>query len=110
MNQNSEILNNNDVISVMKKDYGRFICGDTMRVEQLYNEYKTYVDESNASVSNKEIFQQFIECEVLRQNSENKTWRKGKIKFVVQFEPDEPENNTNLNALDDIRKQIDTIN
>ncbi len=110
MSKNLEILNNDDVISVFKHDEGRFICGNTLRVEQLCNEYKTYVDKSNASVSNTEIFEQHIDCEVLRQNGEHQGWRKGKIKFVIQFEPDGVENNKNSNSLDDIRKQIDTAN
>ncbi|HEY9771778.1 MAG TPA: hypothetical protein V6C71_25320 [Coleofasciculaceae cyanobacterium] len=85
MSKDLEILNRDDVISVFKHDEGRFICGDTLRVEQLCNDYKTYVDESNTSVSNKEIFEQHIDCEVLRQNGEYQGWQKRKIKFVIQF-------------------------
>ena len=107
MSQEREILNNNDVLSVIKDDEGRFICGDTLRVEQLYNEYKTYVNESNASASNKEIFEEHINCKVLRQDGNSKGWRTGKIKFVVQFEPDAVESSKGSNTLDDIRKQID---
>ena len=110
MSKDLEILNNDDVISVIKSDEGRFICGNTLRVEQLYNEYKIYVGESNSSISNQEIFEQHIECEVLRQDNSIKGWRKGKIKFVVQFEPEEYESNSKSNSLDDIRKQIDTTN
>ena len=107
MSKDLEILRDDDVISVLEDDEGRFVCGDTLQVKQLYNEYKTYVNESNASISNKEIFEQYIHCKVLRQDGEHKGWRKGKIKFVVQFEPDVVESNKSSNALDDIRQQID---
>ena len=83
MSKDLEILNNDDVISVFKHDENRFVSGDTLKVQQLCNEYKTYVSESNASVSNKEIFEQCIECEVLRENGEHKGWRRGKIRFVI---------------------------
>ena len=56
MSKDLEILRDDDVISVFEDDEGRFVCGDTLQVKQLCNEYKTYVDESNASISNKEIF------------------------------------------------------
>ena len=107
MSKNLEILQDNDVISVFEDDEGRFLCGDTLQVKQLCNEYKTYVNKSNASISNKEIFEQHIYCKVLRENGEYKGWRKGKVKFVVQFEPDAVECDKITNALDDIRKQID---
>jgi hypothetical protein len=108
MSKDLEILSNDDVISVIKGDENRFICGNTFRVEQLCNEYKTYVDESNASRSNKDIFEQHIDCKVLRQDGNYKGWRNGKIKFIIQFEPDSVENNESSNSLDDIRKQLDT--
>ena len=49
-----------------------------------------------------------IECEVLRQSGNSKGWRKGKIKFVVQFEPDDINSNADSNSLDDIRDRIQT--
>ena len=110
MNKELEILNNDDVISVSKHNEGRFASGDTLKVQQFVAEYEGYIEAQTKTINNHEIFLQGIECEVLRQNSEHKSWRKGKIKFVVQFEPDEPENHDNLNALDDIRKQLDTAN
>ena len=108
MGKEVEILNNDDVISVLKQDENRFVCGDTLKVKQLCNEYKTYISESNASVSNKEIFEKYVECEVLRQNGNSKGWKKGKIKFVIQFEPDEISSHADSNSLDDIRDCIQT--
>ena len=107
MNQNSEILNNDDVISVFKHDEGRFAAGDTFKIQQLLAEYESYIETQTKTNNNQEICLQGIECEVLRQDSEYKSWRKGKIKFVVQFEPDATANSTSSNSLDDIRNQLD---
>ena len=106
MSKDLEILNNDDVISVLKHDEGRFASGDTFKAQQLLTEYEGYIKAQTKTESNHEIFLQGIECEVLRQNNNSKGWRKGKIKFVVQFEPDEVNNNVNSNSLDDIRDRI----
>lgn len=99
MSKDLEILNNDDVISVIESYKNRFRCGNTLLVEQLYNE----------CISNhKDIFEQYIDCKVLRESSNHKGWRKGKIKFILQFEPDLVESNERSNSLDDIRKQLDT--
>jgi KGK domain len=108
MSKDLEILDSDDVISVIEGDENRFVCGDTFRVEQLYHEYKTYVAKSNASISNKDIFKKHINCKVLRQNRNHKGWIKGKIKFIIAFEPDLVESNESSNSLDDIRKELDT--
>ena len=112
MSKDLEILNNNDVISVVDMSKADFFSGNTLKIQQLLEEYKEYVRESKAIRSNgsTNICDHGIECEVLRQNSDHKGWRKGKIKFVVQFEPDEIESIASSNSLDDIRKQIDTTN
>ena len=110
MSKDLEILNNNDVISVFKHDEGRFASGDTLKVQQLLTEYEGYIEVQTKNTNSHEICLQGIECEVLRQDGEHKGWRKGKIKFVVQFEPDVTESNKNTNTLDDIRQQIDTVN
>lgn len=108
MSQEREILNNNDVISVFKHDLGRFASGDTLKALQLLTEYEGYI-KGQTKTNNSEIFLQGIECEVLRQNSEHQGWRKGKIKFVIQFESESAEANKSTTTLDDIRKQIDPI-
>ena len=110
MSKDLEILNNDDVISVFKHDQGRFALGDTLKIQQLLEEYEGYIKVQTKTVNNSEICTQGIECQVLRKDGEYKGWRKGKIKFVVQFEPEEYESNDKPNSLDDIRKQIDTTN
>lgn len=97
-----EILTNDDVIAVFKHDEGRFNSGDTFKVQQLLKEYENYIEDNTKTTNNSEICTQGIECEVLRRDGHLKGWRKGKIKFVIQFEPDEIINNTN--SLDDIRR------
>ena len=108
MSKDLEILNNNNVISVLQICEGEFGLGNTLKIQQLLEEYKQHIYRSKGSNnSNAKIFDDCIKCEVLRQDGEHKGWRKGKIKFVVQFEPDVVENNKSSNALDDIRQQID---
>ena len=107
MSKDLEILRNDDVISVFKHDEGRFASGDTFKAQQLLTEYEGYIKGQAKNADNSQMCIQGIECEVLRQDGEHKGWRKGKIKFVVQFEPDVVESNKSSNALDDIRQQID---
>ena len=107
MSKNFEILNNDDVISVFKHDEGRFASGDTLKTQQLLTEYEGYIKAQTKS-NNHEILSHGIECEVLRQSGNSKGWRKGKIKFVVQFEPDDINSNADSNSLDDIRDRIQT--
>jgi hypothetical protein len=107
MSKNIEILSSNDVISVLKHDKERFSLGDTLKVKQLLEEYEEYIGVETKATNNSEIFIEGIECDVLREDGNSKGWRKGKIKFVVQFEPEEAEIHNNLNSLEDIRKQID---
>lgn len=106
--QNLKILDNGDVIAVSEKFKDEFNKGDTLKIQQLLEEYQEYVAESNGS-SKSEIFVAGIECEVLSKDGNLKGWKKEKIKFVLQFEPEETEFN-NINSLEDIRKQIDSTN
>ncbi len=108
MSKDLEILNNDDVVSVFKHDAGRFASGDTFKVQQLLMEYEGYIAVQTKTTNNSEICTQGIECQVLRQDNNSKGWRKGKIKFVIQFEPDEAVNSVNSNSLDDIRHRINT--
>ena len=103
-----EILNNNDVISVLKHDEGRFTSGDTFKAQQLLTEYEGYIEAQAKSANNEEICLKGIDCEVLRKDANSKGWRKGKFKFVVQFEPDEISSHADSNSLDDIRDRIQT--
>ena len=108
MSKDLEILKNNDVISVLKQEEGRFASGDTFKVQQLLKEYEGYIEAATRTINNSEIFEQGIECEVLRHDGDRLGWRKGRIKFVVQFEPEETENDCSSNSLDDIRQQLDS--
>lgn len=108
MSQEREILNNNDVVSVVDLREAEFVSGNTLKIQQLLGEYKEYVEEARDHNCNSTIYTQGIECEVLRQDTNSKGWRTGKIKFVVQFEPYAVESSKDSNTLDDIRKQIDT--
>ena len=108
MSKEFEILNNNDVISVLKHNKNRFVLGNTLKIQQLLEEYQTYISESNSCRSNTKIFDDSIECEVLRHDGDRPGWRKGKIRFVVQFEPEETENDCSSNSLDDIRQQLNS--
>lgn len=110
MKKNIEILNNDDVISVFKHDEGRFSAGNTLKVQQLTEEYQKYIEGQMKNADNSEICTQGIECEVLKQDDNLKGWRKGRIKFVVQFESDEVTNSLNSNSLNDIRQQLDSTN
>ena len=109
MNQEREVVNSNEVISVFKHDEGRFTSGDTIKAIQLLAEYEEYI-EAQTKNNNSEICSQGIDCEILRQNHNSKGWRKGKIRFVIQFEPEETSNNNVSNSLDDIRDRMDSKN
>ena len=109
MNKDLEVLNNDDVVSVFKHDTGRFASGDTLKVQQLLEEYEGYIEVQAENTNNSEICAQGIECQVLRQDANSKGWRKGKIKFVIQFEPDVSEVEDSSNSLDNIRQQLNTI-
>lgn len=100
-----EILDDNDVISVVNLREAEFESGNTLKIQQLLEEYKEYVKESQQH-SRSKICSEGIECEALRRNGNSKGWRKGKIKFVVQFEPDEIDSHADSNSLDDIRDRI----
>ncbi|MEM8830230.1 MAG: KGK domain-containing protein [Cyanobacteria bacterium P01_G01_bin.19] len=108
-----EILNTNDVVSVIGQSKGKFASGDTFKLQQLLEEYVEYTNKSAEDKNNSKIFSNSIECEVLRHDREHKGWRKGKIKFVVQFEPEKEETSQkeeisqNIDSLDSIWQQID---
>lgn len=107
--QNLEILDNDDVIAVSDEFKNEFNAGNTLKIQQLLEEYQEYVAENNGSDKSR-IFIEGIEFEILSKNGNSKGWRKGKIKFVVQFEPEVAEISNNLNSLEDIRKQINSTN
>ena len=66
MSKELEILNKDDVISVLKHDENSFTSGNTMKVQQLLAEYEEYIETQTKTSNNSEICLQGIECEVLR--------------------------------------------
>lgn len=104
MNKELEILNNDDVVAVLKHDEGKFSAGDTLKVLQLLTEYEGYI-KGQVKTNNHEAFIQGIECKILRHDGKHSGWRAGKIKFVLQFEPEEPSSDR-ANSLDDLRHQL----
>lgn len=110
MSKDLEILDNNDVIAISQNFKGEFNAGETLKIQQLLEEYKQYIYNSEVSSWNGKIFNDSVDCNVLRHKGNNEGWRKGKIKFVVQFEPEKLENENHKNSLDDIRKQMDNTN
>ena len=65
MNQNKEILNNDDVISIYQKSPEKFYSGNTLKIQQLFEEYKQSIYRSKSSEnSNAKIFDNCIECQV----------------------------------------------
>jgi KGK domain len=105
INKNLEKLDINDVIALDKEIFDRgFTLKATQLLEEYYQNISHKIGDWKAS-----ILTEGIECEVLRVN-EGK-WRKGKIKLILEFEPDEPEfqaaNHKSDSLLDDIRQAID---
>ena len=109
MNQNFELLNNEDVVSLTQISEAQFGAGKTFKILQMINEYKQYIYRTKGvNNHNAKMFDESISCEVLKQDNQCQGWRSGKIKFVVQFEPDAIEDDIVSNPLDDIRQQLDT--
>ena len=70
MNENSEILDNEDVISITQTSEAKFGAGKTLKLQQLLEEYKRYIYMAKgANNSNAQIFDESIECELLRQDN-----------------------------------------
>jgi hypothetical protein len=105
-NKNLEKLAPDDVVSLTTIPFEK---GSTVKVTQILEEY--YSDIYNKFNQYKAtILREGIECEILRVN-EGK-WRKGKIKLILEFEPDEIEIKTEVerssdSLLDDIRQEIE---
>ena len=108
MSKDLEILDSKDVVSVVNLREAESVSGNALKIQQLLEEYKEYVEETKQNSRNSKICIEGIEFEVLRQDANSKGWRKGKIKFVIQFEPDEANNYADSNSLDDIRDRIQT--
>jgi len=79
-----EPLSQNEVISVSTNTFKLLNLSTTFKIAELLESIEKYI-ESDA-LENK-LFQEGIECEVLRFNSQ--TWQKGKVRVTVEFCPRE---------------------
>ncbi|MGL5806095.1 MAG: KGK domain-containing protein [Xenococcaceae cyanobacterium] len=99
MEDNFYTLQEDDVVSVNPP---LFESGKTAKIEQIIEEYRlNFVRQINANKASI-LSKTGISCEVLR--ADGNGWKTGKIKFILVFEPDEPEDTTPRSPLDDIRK------
>ena len=108
MNNNLEsnnkiiLLNPDDIISGSSQHDVILIKNNTFKVQEIMNKLTHTVKDAHWSDVNKWSVEG-VECEVL---IPNKTWQKGKVKFCIEFIPDEPEINEIESPLDDIRQSI----
>jgi hypothetical protein len=112
MGNKFEKLNHNDVVSVNRDNFERLDVSSTLKALELIAAIKEDVGSNNREAK---LFEDGMECEVLRPGADG--WKKGKVRFVLEFCPDEPENNENQeneqldtsqksSPLDDLRKQL----
>ena len=113
MNNKFERLTFDEVIFIDTVSYkiGGQSLSQTFKVKQLVEAIRNHVDDSS-----KKLFEEGgLELEVLKLDA--KGWKKGKVRYSVEFCPDEPEikeitrsNNTEINQpespLDDIRQRM----
>lgn len=110
-----EALKRNEVISVDSESFRHLEVSTTLKVPELLEAFKEYV---GSDVTEATLFDEGMECEVLKLGASN--WQKGKIKFTIEFCPDEPEvaeklvdNNLEIipemSPLDDLRQQLKQI-
>ncbi|NET03064.1 MAG: hypothetical protein F6K61_21465 [Sphaerospermopsis sp. SIO1G1] len=101
-------LNQDDVVS-MPEDDNPFEAS-TLKASEVYKEVR-----EDISGSLEELTQSGMKCEVLQ--TTGRGWRKGKLKFSLEFIPDEPEpaqtQNTessppakDASPLDDLRNEL----
>lgn len=103
MGNKFEKLIDSEVISIKKKLFSQVLY--TFKVQELINAYK-----SSYSGDLEKIFLEGIEVEVLKLGA--KKWQKGKIKFTLEFCPDEleiKEVETDESSFNDICELINKI-
>ena len=81
-----EPLSQNEVISVSTNTFKLLNLSTTFKIAELLESIKQYI-ESDALET--QLFQEGIDCEVLRFNSQ--TWQKGKVRITVEFSSRESE-------------------
>ena len=114
MGNRFEALKLNEVISLDSESFRNLEVSSTLKVPELFEAFKEYVGD----VTEATLFDEGMECEVLKLGASN--WQKGKIRFTIEFCPDEPEvaeklvdNNLEIipemSPLDDLRQQLKQI-
>lgn len=103
-------LNDDDVISM---SIPSFNTGTTCKVSELKQKVKEFANQENkgSAYPNAKVkwFSEGVQCELLKpQNG----WQKGKIRFRLEFVPDEPPQKlptsvTQSSPLDDLRSELD---
>ena len=79
-----EPLSQNEVISVSANTFKLLNLSTTFKIAELLESIKRYI---KSDALENQLFQEGIECEVLRFNSQ--TWQKGKVRVTVEFCPRE---------------------
>lgn len=112
MTDNNDFLDDKDVVSFSYLDLEEtpFGLDHTMKVEEILPQMSKWVKSQSLS-DLKEIHSSFfdigVECEALKQNDQG--WKKGKLRFRIEFIPDETnlEEGTEINenqSLDEFRR------
>lgn len=94
MEQHKHIVNENEVLSVNRDD-NILIAHHTYKAEEFLHELGKRIDKNKME----KWCIDGVPCQLL---TPNQGWRKGKVKIVLQFSPDETES-----PLDTIRKEIE---
>lgn len=114
MDNKYENLGRNEVVSV-KAEHRIVVSHTTFKVNEFAQAIKTQISVNNGQQTMRDMwFAEGVECEVL---SPGKDWRKGKVRVSLEFIPDEPEveeelendeptNNESESMLDDLRRRI----
>ncbi len=96
MNNHRDMMQKDDVVTVLAEDR-ILINHKTFTVDELLSELSQRITGENI-YQMKKWCMDGVSCQIL---SPNQNWRKGKVKFCLEFVPDEAES-----PLDDIRQQI----
>ncbi|MDR9404547.1 MAG: KGK domain-containing protein [Halothece sp. Uz-M2-17] len=112
MTDNNNFLDDKDVVSFsyLNIEGKPFELDQTMKVEEVLQQMSEWVKsrcDSDVQEIHSSFFDIGIECEALKQNDQG--WKKGKLRFRIEFIPDETnlEEETEINenqSLDEFRR------
>lgn len=99
-----ELINQDDVVSVSSSDKA-ILQNSTFRVSELTNGIKNMFSRHSGAIISKWL-SEGVECEVLQLGATS--WRKGtmRLKFDLEFCPDEPDESQQDSPLDELRQII----